>query len=212
MSKTRLHFGVNRLKAFNKNMFWYEDELEKLDKQKVDLAYSPKLVFYGSSSIAMWSTLYEDFKDYKPVNLGFNGSTLASCVWFFDRILSYYNPESIILYAGDNDLGDGRHAEEVAIFYLQFIQKVRERYGNIPTYFMSIKPSERRLDIIGRIKYANQIIENETRKDSNQHYINVFDKMMNKKGIPRKELFLSDKLHLSLEGYRLWKEIIIKSL
>jgi lysophospholipase L1-like esterase len=193
-------------------MFWYEDEIERLEKQKSQLTYNPKLLFYGSSSIAMWDSLYEDFNECKPVNLGFNGSTLAACVWFFDRILSFYHPDTIVLYAGDNDLGDGRHAEEVYIFYQQFIQKVRQQFGNVPTYFVSIKPSEARLDIIGRIKYANKIIETETRKDSNQHYINVFDKMVNKKGLPRKEFFKSDKLHLSSEGYQLWKQVIKASL
>ena len=193
-------------------MFWYDDELKTLEKQKQELTYRPKMVFMGSSSIAMWNTLYEDFAEYKPVNLGFNGATLAACVWFFDRILSYYYPESIVLYAGDNDLGDGRHAEEVAIFYFQFILKVRETYGNVPTYFVSIKPSKSRLDIVEKIKCANNIIENETRKDSNQHFINVFDKMISKKGVPRNELFLNDDLHLSKEGYKLWKGIIKHSL
>ena len=193
-------------------MFWYEDEIKKLEKHKSELSYNPKVIFYGSSSIAMWDTLYEDFNEHKPVNLGFNGATLAACVWFFDRILSYYYPESIVLYAGDNDLGDGRHAEEVAIFYQQFVLKVRESYGNIPTYYVSIKPSESRMDIIGRIKYANKIIETETRKDSNQHFINVFDKMLTRKGAPRNELFLDDKLHLSSSGYDIWKECIKDSL
>lgn len=178
----------------------------------MELSYTPKMVFMGSSSIAMWDTLYEDFAEYKPVNLGFNGATLAACVWFFDRIFSYYTPDSIVLYAGDNDLGDGRHAEEVAIFYFQFIHKVRETYGNVPTYFVSIKPSKSRLDIVGTIKSANKIIENEIRKDSKQHFINVFDKMVSKKGAPRSELYLKDNLHLSKQGYKLWKDIIRHSL
>lgn len=193
-------------------MFWYEDDIQRLEKQRQQLTYEPKLIFYGSSSFTLWDSLYADFKDFEPVNLGFGGSTLAACVWFFERILASYAPSEIILYAGDNDLDDGRHAEEVYIFYLQFVAGVRRRFGPVPIYFVSIKPSESRLDIIGRIKYANKLILDETRKDENQHFINVFDKMLNKKGLPRKELFKSDKLHLSEKGYELWKETILSHL
>jgi hypothetical protein len=97
-------------------MTWYHEDIKRLEKERAELTYDPKLIFYGSSSITLWDTLYADFKEYKPVNLGFGGSTLAACVWFFEQVVAPYNPEAIILYAGDNDLGDGRHAEEVFIF------------------------------------------------------------------------------------------------
>ncbi len=53
-----------------------------------------------------------------PINLGFGGSTLAACAWFFDPIVApVSHPQTLILYAGDNDLGDGRHPEEVLFFF-----------------------------------------------------------------------------------------------
>ena len=110
-------------------MLWYEDEVQRVEKEKGNLAYEPKMLFYGSSSIRLWDSLYEDFREYKPVNLGFGGSTLAACVWFFDRLVGGYHPESMIVYAGDNDLGDGRHPEEVFIFFRQLVACARERFG-----------------------------------------------------------------------------------
>jgi len=62
--------------------------------------------------------LYKDFEEYMPINLGFGGSTLAACAWFFDPIVApVIHPQTLILYAGDNDLGDGRHPEEVLFFF-----------------------------------------------------------------------------------------------
>jgi lysophospholipase L1-like esterase len=194
-------------------MYWYEDEIKRLEKDYTKTAKDVETVFYGSSSIRLWASLYEDFKDLKPVNLGFGGSTLAACVWFFERVMSPYQPKRLVIYAGDNDLGDGRHPEEVFIFFQQLAVKVNKRFGDLPCYFVSLKPSASRWQMIDQFKYANNLIETEiiTRND-NWHFINVFKEMIDPAGRLKKECFLNDGLHLSESGYRLWKEIINKHI
>lgn len=194
-------------------MIWYEEEVKRLEKEGKNLKYRPEMIFYGSSSIRLWNNLYEDFHPYKPINLGFGGSTLAACVWYFERIFSHYHPTSIIVYAGDNDLGDGRHPEEVFIFFQQLVAKINKRYGDIPCYFISIKPSYNRWNIIESFKYANNLIETEVIKlDSNWHFINIFNRMLDKNGYPVKEYYDHDGLHLSPAGYDLWKHIILPKI
>jgi len=194
-------------------MYWYEDEVKRLEKDYTKTAKDVETVFYGSSSIRLWTSLYDDFKDLKPVNLGFGGSTLAACVWFFERVMISYQPKRLVIYAGDNDLGDGRHPEEVFIFFQQLVVKVNKRFGDLPCYFVSLKPSVSRWQMIDQFKYTNNLIETEiiTRND-NWHFINVFKEMIDPAGRLKKEYFLSDGLHLSENGYRLWKEIINKHI
>jgi len=146
-------------------MLWYENEVQRLEKEKTLLAYEPQTVFYGSSSFRLWETLYDDFAAYKPVNLGFGGSTLASCVWFFDRLVASYHPTSLIVYAGDNDLGDGRHPEEVFIFFQQLVSHTRRHFGDIPLAFISIKPSITRWNIMDSIRYTNKLIQDSISKE-----------------------------------------------
>jgi lysophospholipase L1-like esterase len=190
-------------------MLWYENEVQRLEQEKGQLTYDPKLLFYGSSSIRLWDSLYEDFSPYQPVNLGFGGSTLAACVWFFDRLVAPYHPGSLIVYAGDNDLGDGRHPEEVFIFFRQLVACTRERFGDIPLAFISIKPSITRWNILDSIRYANKIIEAEINKQGgNLHFINVYNQMTDNAGYPKREFLDPDGLHMSQKGYALWKEII----
>lgn len=194
-------------------MIWYEEEVKHLERQGKNLKYRPETAFYGSSSIRLWETLYEDFQPYRPVNLGFGGSTLAACVWFFERIFSNYNPGSIIIYAGDNDLGDGRHPEEVFIFFQQLVDKIHARYGTIPCYYISIKPSLSRWNIIENIKFTNYLIENEINTmHENWNYINIYNRMVDKSGYPKKEYLDNDDLHLSAAGYDLWKQIVLSKL
>ncbi|MDN5289468.1 MAG: Lysophospholipase [Mucilaginibacter sp.] len=194
-------------------MYWYEEEVKGLEKKRLQLIDQPSTLFYGSSTIRLWDTLYDDFKLFKPTNLGFGGSTLAACSWFFNRIVAPFDAKSIVIYAGDNDLGDGRHPEEIFIFFEQLSHQIAARYGEIPCYFVSIKPSIARLDLINSLKYANNIIENEIVKwDNNWKFINIFNKMLNKNGYPEKEYFQPDGLHLNIKGYALWKQVIYARL
>lgn len=194
-------------------MVWYENEVQRLQHEQGSLQYEPEMIFYGSSSIRLWETLYDDFAPYRPVNLGFGGSTLAACVWFFDRLMKPYQPKSMIVYAGDNDLGDGRHPEEVFIFFRQLVVETRRRFGNIPLAFISIKPSISRWNIVDSIRYTNQLIEDEiTRCNDNLHFINVYNRMTDNSGYPRREFLEPDGLHINAKGYALWKEIIQQKL
>ncbi len=194
-------------------MFWYEDEIKRLEKQRAELTYQPETLFYGSSSIRLWDGLLADFIAFKPVNLGFGGSTLAACTWFFDRVMDGYKPERLVLYAGDNDLGDGRHPEEVFIFFQELAERVAGRFGALPCYFISLKPSINRWHMAGQFNFTNQIISAEIKNNRpNWHWIDIYSAMLNTDGNPNLQYYLDDGLHLSKQGYLVWKTIITNAL
>jgi lysophospholipase L1-like esterase len=190
-------------------MFWYEDEIKRIEQEGSKLSYQPETLFYGSSSIRLWTNLYTDFKHLKPINLGFGGSTLAACVWFFERVMKPYQPKRLVFYAGDNDLGDGRHPEEIFIFFQQLVARVDEQFGAIPCYFVSLKPSLARWRQLDQYKFTNKIISQEiATHHSNWKFIDIYSKMLDSAGAPDHKFFAWDGLHLSKEGYHLWKQVI----
>lgn len=194
-------------------MIWYEDEIKRIEQEKSKLAYEPKTIFYGSSSIRLWNDLYEDFKDFYPINLGFGGSTLAACVWFFERVLPVYKPERIVFYAGDNDLGDGRHPEEIFIFFEQLAVQINTWFSGISFYFISIKPSPARWNMIDKIRYTNTLVKEAIEKRGTPfHYISIEEGMLDEAGNPVTDLFQEDGLHLSDKGYSVWKSILLNYL
>ncbi|MEJ2879991.1 GDSL-type esterase/lipase family protein [Pedobacter sp. GR22-6] len=190
-------------------MYWYENDVKQLENNRQDNAYDLEVIFYGSSSIRLWNDLQLNFPGKKVANLGFGGSTLAACVWFFERIMTDYHPKALVVYAGDNDLGDGRNPEEIFIFFQQLMVKTEMRFGSIPCYFISLKPSLSRWHMADKFMYTNNLIEGEIiKKQNNWKFINVFKQMLDKSGQPNAEYYSQDGLHLSVQGYRLWKEII----
>jgi lysophospholipase L1-like esterase len=189
-------------------MQWYEAEVEVLERSlagRVNGNRPP--VFYGSSSIRLWDTLAEDF-DPRVLNLGFGGSTLAACDYFFARLVPPAHPRSLLVYAGDNDLGDGRSVEQVLASFLSMAGKVAETLGAIPFGFVSVKPSPARWALRDRIRRLNGLVRAAIEAQPGGYYVDVFSAMLDKTGEPRAEFFLDDGLHLSREGYRLWGRVL----
>lgn len=116
------------------------------------------IAFYGSSSIRLWATLASDFPGLSVVNLGFGGATLAACVYFFERLVLPCSPASLVLYAGDNDLGDGRRPEDVAgslnrEYHLWHSPNLgHEVYFNTPLHFIPNLEDEEILDQLRRLE------------------------------------------------------------
>jgi lysophospholipase L1-like esterase len=164
--------------------------------------------FYGSSSIRQWSTLAQDLGSPRVVNLGFGGSTLEACVCFFERLVPPVHPSSLIVYAGDNDLGDGRSPRQVASWFEQLIAKVDRDLKDVPFGFISIKPSPARVALLHQISEANDTIRLQIHRHPSAFYVDVFAPMLGTDGRPRPELFLEDGLHLSRAGYQLWTRIL----
>ncbi|AEV99057.1 GDSL family lipase [Niastella koreensis] len=190
-------------------MTWYENDVKKLEALKGTLPYTPETIFYGSSSIRLWADMYEDLKPLRPINLGFGGSTLAACVWFFDRIMESYSPRHIVIYAGENDLGDGRTPEEVYIFFCQMLACLERRFPHVRMTYISIKPSITRWSLAKTVRYANQLIKAEIDKSNGKYYyLDVFDRMLDANGLPAKDLYDADGLHLSRKGYLIWKDAV----
>ena len=191
-------------------MEWYDDEVQRVEKEITRLDYHPRLLFYGSSSIRLWENLYTDFKAFYPVNLGFGGSTLEACVYFFQRIMEPYDPKHIILYAGDNDLGDGKKPDEVHSYFIQLCESVNECFGTIPVSYISIKPSLQRWQINESIQHANHLIKQTIMRHSHHlYFIDIYNSMIGDDGLPFQKLYAADGLHLSDEGYLLWKNILL---
>ena len=164
------------------------------------------IVFYGSSSIRLWTTLAQDFPDLNTVNAGFGGSTLAACAWFFERLVVPVAPKSIVLYAGDNDLGDGRHPEEVYLFFCAFAEKMQSLLPDVPLYFLSVKISPARWGIANKIRLANKLIGGEIDPNPDWQYIDMTTPLLGPDGRPRPEFFESDGLHLNSAGYQVWAQ------
>src|SRR6476620_8032383 len=59
------------------------------------------IVFVGSSTIRLWSTLVQDFAGLPVINRGFGGSTFPEALHYLQRTVVRYHPRTVVVYEGD---------------------------------------------------------------------------------------------------------------
>jgi lysophospholipase L1-like esterase len=165
------------------------------------------VLFVGSSSIRMWKAS-ESFPQYSVINRGFGGSQIPDVLYYMDRIVLPYHARAIVFYAGDNDVADGRSAQQVADDFAEFVKRVEAAQKNTPILYLPIKPSIARWDRWPEMKKANGLIEAQAKENKNLYYVDTATPMLGDDGQPRKELFRDDGLHLNEKGYALWNGIL----
>lgn len=172
------------------------------------------IVFTGSSSIRMWSSLAEDMAPLPVLNRGFGGSHIAHVNHYAKRIVLPYAPGAVVLYAGDNDLaaGSDKTPESVLEDFRRFVGIVHAAQPAAPVYFLAIKPSILRWDRWPVMREANARIAAFAARTAGVEYLDVATPMLGDDGEPRPELFVVDGLHLSEEGYALWTRIVKPAL
>ncbi|MGJ7490383.1 SGNH/GDSL hydrolase family protein [Variovorax sp. ZT4R33] len=167
------------------------------------------VLFVGSSTIRFWTHLAQDFRQSPVViNRGFGGSTMADCSLFARDLVVRYKPRHVLVYAGDNDLAEGRTPMQVMESFARFANTVREELPGTRISYISIKPSPSREALLPKVRSTNAMISGYIATMVNADYIDTFTPMIGEDGRPRAELFLPDRLHMNDSGYRLWQSII----
>lgn len=166
------------------------------------------IVFTGSSSVRMWETLAADFPHAGVLNRGFGGSQVRDAVWYADEVALRYRPRQIVLYAGDNDIAEGRSAAQVLADTQAFVARIRATRPGTPIALLGIKPSPSRANLLGIQRAANNALRDWAATQRNVAYIDVFTPMLDADGVPREDLFIADRLHMNAAGYAMWREII----
>ena len=161
------------------------------------------ILFVGSSTIRMWTTLAQDFPEYQVINRGFGGCQIADCTYYADRIVIPYKPQLIVLRAGGNDLQAGKTPGQVRDDFQAFVQKVRAKLPKVRIAYMTINATPARWASVEREKKANHLIKDFIAKGENLDYVDTLDATMGADGKPRAELFLKDHLHFNAKGYKL---------
>ena len=168
------------------------------------------IVFTGSSSIRMWKTLEQDFGDHRVLNRGFGGSTLPDLIRYTGEVVLKYKPRQVVIYCGENDLAADSSISGKTVFkrFKSLTGILRESLPETQILFISLKPSPSRIHLLEKIVDANRRIRRYIKPRKNMAYADVFTPMMGPDGLPPERLFIKDRLHLSREGYEIWKETV----
>ncbi|MET0209986.1 MAG: GDSL-type esterase/lipase family protein, partial [Burkholderiaceae bacterium] len=130
------------------------------------------------------------------------------CTQYLSRLVLPYKPRLVVVYAGDNDLAEGRTPQQVMESFAGFVEGVHAQLPDTRIAYISIKPSPLRSALMDSAKETNALIARYSRSDPRLDYIDVHSRMLDAQGQPRAELFQADRLHMNEKGYALWKAVI----
>ncbi len=200
---TLITFGILlNFISFSQNFI---SEIKAFEKQdSLSMPETGQVLLVGSSTFRLWTTSKEDLADYPTINRGFGGSQISDVNFYFDRIVSKYQPKMILLYAGDNDLAAGESPESIFDDFKIFADKVRNQLPKTKIAFCSIRPSIARTNLRDKQQAVNQLIRDYCKSNKKLQFINFYNDFFLPNGDIMPDIFVSDQLHLNKKGYEIW--------
>jgi hypothetical protein len=168
------------------------------------------ILFTGSSSIRLWKDVRTRFEGYNVWNTGFGGSQMSDMFYYADDLIIPYHPDKVFIYEGDNDIAEGKKADDIlkdAKKLIAFIRPQLRRKTMI--YFITPKPSIKRWEL--RDTYVDYITKLKAYASTQRkiEVIDVWTPMLDQNGNVKYELFLEDNLHMNEKGYDIWTKTLM---
>lgn len=171
-----------------------------------------RVVFYGSSTIRLWSTLPYDFPELKVSNRGFGGASMRDVADNVSRAIGQPAPRHLIMYAGGNDLAALQKVEEIIVHLNSFVESALALDPHVQLSLISVIPHRRFWPLIHQIKRYNELTHGLSESDPRLTYVDVATPMLELGAPPPNELFINDEIHLSQKGYNILVQVCRKSL
>ena len=189
----------------------WEKDIEKFETLDKSESYpADAVMFAGSSSIRLWSTLAEDMKPYEVIQRGYGGAKLSDFAIYANRIFSPHPCQAIVFFIANDIMGSpqDKTPEEVKKLFLNVLKTFRKSHPSAPFFYIEITPTPSRWNAWTQITKANDLIRKVCENHRNTYFIKTSFAFLNEKGEPNDKLFVADKLHLNADGYKIWTGLI----
>ena len=172
------------------------------------------VLFAGSSSIRLWSSLEKDMAPYPVIQRGFGGSKLSDLAVYASRIVDPHPCSAIVLFVANDITGSDqdKSPQEVAALFRIILKTIRKTHPETPVFWIAVTPTAARWSVWDKIQEVNNRISDFCDKTDNTWFIRTDFAFLDGNGKPRTELFIEDKLHLNQQGYAAWTLIVKKEL
>lgn len=165
------------------------------------------ILFTGSSSIRMWKTLAQDFPKLPVINRGFGGSQLSDLIGYFDRVVVPGAPRQIVIYSGTNDLNAGETPEQVLADLAMLCGMIERDLPGTAIAYIGAAPNPSRWAQHAAQEKFNAAAAAFCARNG-YAFIDVWTPMLGADGLPSRDIYLGDKLHMNAAGYAMWREIV----
>lgn len=191
--------------AFGQETVPFLDEVYEISK-KYDSLWDRKrerIVFTGSSSVRMWSSLKQSFPEQQILNTGFGGSQASDLLYHLEPLVLRYKPKKVFIYEGDNDISAKKRPKEIIATTHSIINKIHNQDPKTEIILIAAKPSISRWKLRGKYKRLNKKFNKISNSNPLLTFVDVWSPMLDGKKV-KKDIFIADGLHMNQKGYDIW--------
>ena len=207
--------GLKHIDIWNESM---EDEVLEYEKEKIEKG---KIVFYGSSTFTRWSARF----GMRPLSESLIGKSGASCVinrgfgsscaehqlYYYPRLIRPLEPSAFVYIPFGNYSSFGYSVEENWELAQRVLAYAKTDFPDIKIYLCPTNPVNKELSITGQKNIEKSISYMKAYCDANS-FASLVDISWHKEFNTRKDIFVSDNVHLNQTGYDMYEEIMRKAL
>lgn len=193
-----------------KNAKW-KDAIEEFKKLDTTETYSSNaILFAGSSSIRLWDSIEKDMSPFKIIQRGYGGAKLSDFAYYAKDIIYPHNFKALVLFIANDIAGskNDKTPKDVAELFNYTVDLVRDKYNDVPIFWIQITPTLNRWDVWNKTNEANNLIKEICENSDNLYFIETENSFLTNENLPNTDLFIEDQLHLNTDGYHIWSEII----
>jgi lysophospholipase L1-like esterase len=163
------------------------------------------VVFLGDSITQGWTSLAQDFPDFKTANRGIGGDTTRGILYRLDANVLSLKPKAVVLLIGTNDIGNGADPRDVADNINEIVKEMKKQYPKMPIVVCEVMPSsEKKQRPADKIKKLNSLIKKDMRWKRHVYVCDTWSIYADTNGDAPQALF-PDLLHPNTAGYAKWE-------
>ncbi len=181
----------------------------KYTKDVAKLAAAPTpapggILMVGSSIFRKWTTAANDLSPLPLTNRGFGGSKTDDQLFFFDKIVPSSQASLVMWYCGSNDLNASRTPDDILKNTKEWIVKTQAALPRVTILIVSVirSPQKREKGVLAELDATNKALIELVKSTPGVLFADVNPALETADGEPVMECYVSDKLHLTPEGYR----------
>lgn len=191
----------------------FEEEIKRFEQMDREQGLRKNgVLFTGSSSIRMWTTLEEDMIGFPVINRGFGGATIPEVLKFADRYLFAQEPRIVVFYCGENDIAEGASPEAVFNSFKAFTELLEMRLPGTRLVYLSMKPSTARWELWDKYRAGDELIKAFIDEKEWIEFMDTSLSMLEKNGAVKTDIFIEDGLHMNAKGYAGWTTQLLSLL
>jgi len=181
-----------------------------------------KLVFFGDSITANWSSKGKEFWDqsfrqWKPANFGLSGDRTQHVLWRIENgELDGLKPKAVVVMIGTNNVG-GYSADAIARGVAKIVEAIRQKTPDAKVLLLAIFPRGEKASTPEEPNKARDTVAQVNaliaRLADHQHvfFLDIGPRFLQPDGSISKEI-MPDFVHPSSAGHQIWADAITPQL